>query len=145
MHGLTPRFIGWMLLAHGVIFAVAGLMPTLWLAGTMMFLSRFIIGMEFAVQETLLMRLIPDHLRGRVITTDRAAEVLVMSISTIFAAWSLRAISPRTLTIISGLLSATPGILWLALFAFGKLRMPAEALAGQEQGKEKEVLLASAG
>jgi MFS family permease len=146
LHGLTSKFIGWMLFAHGVIFAVAGLMPTLWLAGTMMFLSRIIIGMEYAVQETLLMRLIPDNLRGRVITSDRAAEVLVMSISTIFAAWSLRAISPRTLTIISGLLSATPGLLWLMLFAFGKLRMPAEVEEAQAQDDdEKEVLLASAG
>jgi MFS family permease len=146
MHGLTSKFIGWMLFAHGVIFAVAGLMPTLWLAGLMMFLSRFIIGMEYAVQETLLMRLIPDNLRGRVITTDRAAEVLVMSISTIFAAWSLHAISARTLTIISGLLSATPGLIWLMLFAFGKLRMPAEVEEAEEQQEdEKEVLLASAG
>ena len=40
------------------------------------------------VQETLLMRLVPDNLRGRVITTDRASEILVMSISTVFAAWS---------------------------------------------------------
>jgi MFS family permease len=145
MHGLTSRFIGWMLFAHGVIFAVAGLMPSLWLAGSMMFLSRFIIGMEYAVQETLLMRLIPDNLRGRVITTDRAAEVLVMSISTIFAAWSLRLIGPRTLTIISGLLSATPGLLWLGLFALGKLRMPVEAEDEQAQDNKNEALLASAG
>lgn len=145
LHGVTAKFIGWMLFAHGVVFAVAGLMPTLWLTGLMMFLSRFIIGIEFAVQETLLMRLVPDNLRGRVITTDRAAEILVMSISTVFAAWSLRAISPRTLTIISGLLSATPGLLWLMLFASGKLRMPAEVEKRQEQDDEKEALLVSAG
>jgi MFS family permease len=146
LHGMTAKFIGWMLFAHGVVFAVAGLMPTLWLTGLMMFVSRFIIGIEFAVQETLLMRLVPDNLRGRVITTDRAAEILVMSISTVFAAWSLRAISPRTLTIISGVLSATPGLLWLLLFAAGKLRMPAEVERPQEeQGGEKEALLVSAG
>ena len=126
--------------------AVAGLMPTLWLAGLFMFLSRFIIGMEFAVQETLLMRLIPDHLRGRVITTDRASEILVMSFSTVLAAWSLHVVSARTLTIISGLLSASPGVIWLTLFAAGKLRMPAKAEA--ESGRkedESEALLASAG
>ncbi len=91
------------------------------------------------------MRLIPDNLRGRVITTDRAAEILVMSISTVFAAWSLRAISPRTLTIISGLLSAAPGLLWLALFASGKLRMPPEVEKAQKLDNEKEVLQVSAG
>ncbi|HKC65775.1 MAG TPA: MFS transporter, partial [Pyrinomonadaceae bacterium] len=125
LHGATAKFIGWMMLAHGVVFAVGGLMPTLWLTGAMFFLSRFIIGMEFAVQETLMMRLLPDNLRGRVLTTDRAAEIFVLSISTVLATWSLRAISPRTLTILSGLLSAAPGLFWLALFASGRVRMPA--------------------
>jgi MFS family permease len=145
LHGITAKFMGWMLLAHGVVFAIAGLMPTLWLAGALMFLSRFLIGMEFAVQETLLMRLVPDNLRGRVIITDRAAEILVMSISTVFAAWSLQAISPRTLTVISGLLSATPGLLWLVLFASGRLRMPVGLVSAPEREDEKEALLASAG
>jgi MFS family permease len=145
LHGMTATFMGWMLIAHGVIFAVAGLMPTIWLAGGLMMLSRFIIGLEFTVQETLMMRLIPDSLRGRVITTDRAAEILVMSISTAFAAWSLQVISPRTLTIISGLLSATAGLFWLCLFAFGRVRMPAQPETAHDEEEEKEVLLASAG
>jgi len=48
------------------------------------------------------MRLVPDNLRGRVSTTDRATELLVWSFSTAIAGWSLRAITPRMLTIISG-------------------------------------------
>jgi MFS family permease len=145
LHGATVRFIGWTLLAHGVIFALGGLMPTLWLAGLMFFLSRFIIGMEFAVQETLMMRLVPDNLRGRVTTTDRAAEIFVMSISTVFAAWLLHVITPRALTVISGLLSATPGLFWLALFASGRLRIPAELETERKTEDEEEGLLASAG
>jgi MFS family permease len=147
LHGMTVKFIGWMLIAHGIVFAVAGFMPTLWLAGLFLFLSRFIIGIEFAVQETLLMRTVPDNLRGRVITTDRAAEILVMSISTVFAAWSLHAINVRALTVISGLLSATAGLFWFAMFAFGRARMPAASEKAQEEQpeEEKEVMLASAG
>ncbi len=34
------------------------------------------LGAEFGVQDTLLMRLVPDKLRGRVLTTDRASELL---------------------------------------------------------------------
>jgi hypothetical protein len=145
LHGVTASFIGWTLIAHGVIFAIAGFMPTLWLAGLLMFLSRFIIGVEFAVQETLMMRLTPDNFRGRVITTSHASEILVMSISTVFAAWSLHAINVRALTVISGLLSATAGLFWLGLFALGRLRMPAEVEKAEAQDEEKEVLLASAG
>jgi hypothetical protein len=101
--------------------------------------------LEFTVQETLMMRLIPDNLRGRVITTSHASEIFVMSISTVFAAWSLHAVTPRALTVISGLLSATPGLLWLALFASGRLRMPAELERERETEDDEQGLLASTG
>ena len=122
--GRTVGFIGWTLLAQGILFAVIGLMPSLVWACVVLFVSRALLGVEFAVQETLLMRLVPDNLRGRVSTTDRASELLVWSFSTAIAGWSLRAITPRTLTIISGLLSATSGVVWLALFALKRVRLP---------------------
>ena len=133
-----------MMFAHGVVFAIGGLMPTLWMTGLMFFISRIIVAMEFAVQETLMMRLLPDKLRGRVLTTDRAAEIFVTSISTVFAAWSLHAITPRTLTIVSGLLSATPGLFWLALFASGRLHLPAHLETAREADDEEQGLLVSA-
>ena len=147
LRGKTVGFIGWTLIAHGIFFALAGLMPTLWMAALMLFLSRFIIALEFALQETLMMRALPDHLRGRVFTTDRAAEIAIMSASTFVAGWALHAITPRGLTIVAGLLSASPGIMWLSLFAFGRLRLPpAPAEAQEEEAEEaKEAVLASAG
>jgi MFS family permease len=144
LHGMTAKFIGWMILAHGLLFAMAGVMPTLWLAGLMIFLSRVVIGVEFAVQETLVMRLLPDNLRGRVFTTDRAAEVSVMSVSAFIAGWSLHAITPRSLTVISGLLSASPGLMWLVLFALGKLYLPRRLESAQETEDVDEPALASA-
>lgn len=124
LRGSTAGFIGWALVAQGFLFAGIGLMPTLVLASAMLFLSRVMLGVEFAIQETLLMRLVPDNLRGRVSTTDRATELLVWSFSTAIAGWSLRAITPRTLTVISGLLSASAGVVWLALFALKRVRLP---------------------
>jgi hypothetical protein len=91
-----------------------------------------------------LMRMLPDGLRGRVFTTDRAAEVFVMSLSMIVAGWSLRLISPRTLTVISGLLSASPGVLWLALFAMRKLSLPQSAESTGDELEEKKAVLVSA-
>jgi hypothetical protein len=76
------------------------------------------------VQETLLMRLVPDNLRGRVSTTDRAAEMLIWSFSTAVAGWSLHLITPRTLTVFSGLLSGIAGIVWLVLFMTRRVRLP---------------------
>lgn len=125
--GRTVAFMGWMLIAHGLSFALTGLMPTLWLACAVVFISRIAIGVEYAVQDTMLMRLLPDNLRGRVLTTDRAAEILTLSIFTAIGGWSLHVITPRTLVIFSGLLSASPGVVWLALFAFGKLTLNASS------------------
>jgi MFS family permease len=124
MKGRTIGFIGWSLVVQGVIFAFMGLVPGLLLAGLMLVVSRILLGAEFAVQETLLMRLVPDNLRGRVSTTDRASEMLVWSLSTAAAGWSLQAITPRTLTIISGLLSSTAGVAWLVLFGAQFVRLP---------------------
>lgn len=124
MQGRTVAFIGWTMVAQGVLFAALGKMPTLVLACVVLFVSRALLGVEFAVQETLLMRLVPDNLRGRVSTTDRASELLVWSFSTAVAGWSLRAITPRTLTIICGFLSASSGVVWLALFASRRVRLP---------------------
>jgi len=122
--GKTHTFIGWGLLLQGFIFALIGVMPNLWFACLFLFLGRVLLGAEFGVQDTLLMRLVPDKLRGRVITTDRASEILTWSVSTTVAGWSLRGITPRTLTIISGLLSSVSGVVWLLLFASGKVRLP---------------------
>jgi MFS family permease len=124
LKGTTVGFIGWSLLIQGIVFALIGVMPTLGLACMLLFVCRVLLGAEFAVQETLLMRLVPDNLRGRVSTTDRATEMLVWTFSTAGAGWSLHAISPRTLTIISGLLSGTAGIAWLALFASKMVTLP---------------------
>jgi MFS family permease len=146
MRGKTPGFIGWTVIIHGVLFSLAGVMPDLWLAALMLFVSRAVIGVEFAVQETLIMRMLPDRLRGRIFTTDRAAEVAVMSIFGLFWGWTLTGwLTPRSLAVISGILSASPGIVWLMLFAAGALKMP--RLATEQKGKsdDNKAALASAG
>lgn len=146
LRGATAGFIGWLVIIHGVLFALAGLMPELWLAATMIFLSRIVIGVEFAVHETLIMRLLPDRLRGRVFTTDRAAEVGVVSVAGLV--WGLLLtgpLTPRSLTVWSGLLMGIPGVVWLLLFAAGKLTMPRQRDGAEDADDDKETTLASAG
>ena len=120
----TVAFIGWSLLIQGILFGLSGVMPTLWSSCVLLLVSRALLGAEFAVQETLLMRLVRDDLRGRVSTTDRAGEMLIWALSTGIAGWSLHLISARTLTVIAGLLSGVAGIVWLVLFASGRVRLP---------------------
>jgi MFS family permease len=128
----TIGYIGWSLFVQGIFFALMGVMPNLWLASLNLFISRVLLGAEFAVQETLLMRLVPDYLRGRVSTTDRAGEMLIWSLSTAVAGWSLYRITPLTLTIVCGLLSGVAGLLWLMLFATRRVRLPRRLQSVQE-------------
>jgi MFS family permease len=105
-------FIGWTLIVHGILFAIGGLMPSLLLFAVFAFISRAIVGVEYAVQETLFQRSLPDHIRGRISTLDRGAELTMFGISSLIAGESMLYITPQTLTIISGVLSAFSGITW---------------------------------
>jgi MFS family permease len=122
------HFIGWSLLAHGVLFAVGGLMPSLALMSLWVAASRLVLGMEFGVQETLMMRVLPDQYRGRVFTTDRSLELSTMAISTIMAGWLLGWFSPRALMVTAGLLSASPGLIWLIAMGLKRFSVPARAV-----------------
>lgn len=122
------RFIGWSLLAHGLLFSMAGLMPTLAAMAVWVALSRLVLGAEFGFQETMMMRVLPDDYRGRVFTTDRSLELATMAISTIVTGWLLTWFDPRSLMVASGLLSASPGLVWLIALWFERLRVPTRAV-----------------
>ena len=105
-------FIGWSLVAHGILFAIAGFMPNLWLLAFFTFISRAIVGVEYAVQETMFQRSLPDYIRGRISTLDRGAEMTIFGFSSYFASELMYYISPQILTVISGILSASAGVVW---------------------------------
>lgn len=106
-------FIGWALIIHGVLFSIAGVMPSLWLVAVFCFISRAIIGVEYAVQETLFQRSLPDYIRGRISTLDRGAEMTIFSLSSYFASLAMYGMSVQNLTVISGILSGAAGVVWL--------------------------------
>jgi MFS family permease len=111
------RFIGWTLIVHGIVFSIGGLMPTLWLFALVVLVSRAIVGVEYAVQETMFQRSLPDFIRGRISTLDRGAELTVFSLSSYVSGGLMYYMTPQTLTIISGILSALAGVVW-----FGRQR-----------------------
>jgi MFS family permease len=105
-------FIGWTLIAHGVVFAISGFLPTLMMFAAFAFISRAIVGVEYAIQETLFQRSLPDFIRGRITTLDRGAEMTVFGLSSYVASEAMYYISPQMLTLISGVLSAFAGVFW---------------------------------
>lgn len=111
-YAIERSFIGWTLLVHGILFAVVGLMPSVWLAAFFIIISRTIVGAEYAVQETIFQRALPDFIRGRITTLDRGAEITIFSLSSYLAGVSLNYISAPLLTIFSGLLAGSSGLVW---------------------------------
>jgi MFS family permease len=111
-HRAHRSFVGWTLIVHGVMFAGAAFAPALWLFSLITFVSRGIIGVEYAVQETMFQRSLPDYIRGRISTLDRGAEITMFSLSSYLASLAVYDITPQTLTAISGLLAASSGIIW---------------------------------
>lgn len=105
-------FIGWTLIIHGLLFSIAGFMPTLLLFAVFAFVSRLVVGVEYAIQETLFQRSLPDYIRGRISTLDRGAEMTMFGLSSYFASEAMYYITPQTLTIISGVLSGGAGVIW---------------------------------
>jgi len=112
--GRHTTFIGWTLILHGIVFSIGGLMPTLWMFALIVFVSRAIVGVEYAVQETMFQRSLPDFIRGRISTLDRGAELTVFSLSSYISGGLMFYMTPQMLTIISGVLSALAGIVWFA-------------------------------
>ncbi|MEP6789292.1 MAG: MFS transporter, partial [Acidobacteriota bacterium] len=74
-------FIGWTLIIHGILFSTAAFMPKLWMFSVVVFISRAIVGVEYAVQETMFQRSLPDFIRGRISTLDRGAELTMFGLS----------------------------------------------------------------
>lgn len=112
--GRNRGFIGWTLIVHGLLFSLAAAMPSLWLFSLFVFVSRAIVGVEYAVQETMFQRSLPDHIRGRISTLDRGAELTVFGLSSYASSYLMIYITPQALTVLSGILSAFAGIIWFS-------------------------------
>lgn len=118
---ITRSFIGWALVFHGILFALAGYMPNLWLVAFFIILSRVLIGAEYAVQETMFQRSLPDRIRGRISTLDRGAEIMMFSFASFLAGVSLTIISAQAATVIAGFIAGGAGLVW-----FIRTRNPAD-------------------
>jgi MFS family permease len=121
-------FIGWSLVTQGMLLSVAGLMPSLALMAVFVAAARLILGAEFGVQETFMMRVLPDEYRGRVFTTDRSLELSMMAIATVASGWLIKWLGPRAVMVISGVLSASPGVVWLLALSLTDFRVPSRAV-----------------
>ena len=139
--GVRRLFMGWALILHGVLFAIGGFMPTIWLTLILIIMSRTLIGAEYAVQETMFQRSLPDRIRGRISTLDRGAEITVYSIASFVAGIALTVISAQSATAIAGLIAGGAGVVWLIRSRksedYGVVQKRNEPYAGMEIHKSQ--------
>ena len=121
-------FVGWAIVASGALYAAGGAMPNLWLMATMFAVSRVVLSAEYAVQDTVLLVAIPDHLRGKVCIIDRALELGTLSLAALVAGALFAVLPPRAVPAIAGFLMGAPGFVWLFALARGRFRVPRHAL-----------------
>lgn len=123
-------FMGWAVLVSGLIASFSGLMPSIWLMALLFVANRVILSAEYAVQETVLMTSLPDHLRGKVFTIDRSVELATMALSALIAGALFETIPAEAVPAIGGILMAVPGLVWLVAIQQGRLRVSRAALGG---------------
>lgn len=128
----TRKYIGLSVILSGVLFAIGGYMPYFWVIVFLIFISRAIIGSEYALQETMFQRSLPDYIRGRISTIDRGAEIIVFSMSSFVAGFSLYWISPQMLMVLSGSCSAIAGIWWFFRMRGNEFEENAARISAQE-------------
>ncbi len=124
-------FIGWMLVASGLIFALSGAAPNIWVMSAVFIVNRAILSAEYAVQDTVLMVALPDGLRGKVHTIDRSVELAIYGLSALIAGALFTVLEPRVVPVISGLLMALPGVVWLIARARGRVPIGHGALSSR--------------
>lgn len=107
------NFVGLMLILHGIFFMIGGFVSSLPLAALFILISRAIVGVEYAVQETMFQRSLPDYIRARISTLDRGAEITVFSLSSYAAGIFLTVLPVQILAALAGAMSSSSGIFWL--------------------------------
>lgn len=111
-------------LIHGVAYILFSQMPTLW--GSILFIaiSRVAMGMNNVLNRTMLLKHVPDALRGRVFTAVDTMLNVTMILSLSAAGVASEFLTIRTVGAIAGALSASTTIFWFWANVAGKLPEP---------------------
>ena len=102
-------FIGWTLIIHGVLFSLAGVMPTLLLFAIFSFISP---SSALNTRSRKPVSTACPTTSAAVFRRSNAARSYRIQASSYLASEAMYYISPQVLTVISGILSAGAGVLW---------------------------------
>jgi MFS family permease len=111
-------------LIHGLAYILFSQMPTIWGSVVFIAISRIAMGMNNVFNRTMLLKHVPDAMRGRVFTTVDTMLNVTMILSLSAAGAGSEFLTIRAVGAIAGALSASTTIFWFWANAAGKLTEP---------------------
>lgn len=116
---------------HGGAYIVFSQMPTFGWAVVFLAISRAAVAVSSVLNFAQLLRHVSDEYRGRVFATMETVSWAVMMMSMAAAGLASQHYSPRTIGVVSGVLSSTTAFFWLWANVSG--RLPEPSVAGVER------------
>jgi MFS family permease len=118
----TKWILGFSIILTGGFYCIFSFAPGLGMGLIWMALSRVAMGVNQIIGITLLMRVVPEKLRGRTFSTREAVVIFAMVLSMLLAGVGQQYVGARTIGLMSGLLTLTTGLIWIAANLFGVYR-----------------------
>ncbi|MCU1257433.1 MAG: major facilitator superfamily 1 [Bryobacterales bacterium] len=126
-------------LVHGISYILFAVVPSFAAAIFFIALSRLAMGINNVLNRTMLLTHVPDHFRGRVLTTTDTMTNVVMIFSLSAAGVATEHYSIRTVGAIAGALSASTTIFWAWADLAGKLPEPLSRVQDAESDLESPI------
>jgi MFS family permease len=141
------RAIGPAYFMIAVFYGLLSIAPTLPIAAICVLFAHFGGSILWVFSTVLLQLEVPDRFRGRVFAAELALVTLTSSISSYGTAYALDQLawSPRTLSLVLGLLFCVPGAVWLVILARWREKdrteppAPEDIMSGQEEVLEGRI------
>jgi hypothetical protein len=141
------RAIGPAYFMIAVFYGLLSMAPTLPIAAICVLFAHFGGSILWVFSTVLLQMEVPDRFRGRVFAAELALVTLTSSISSYGTAYALDQLawSPRTLSLVLGVLFCVPGAVWLVILARWREKdrteppAPEDIMSGQEEVLEGRI------
>ncbi len=127
-------------LLHGGAYVVFSQMPTIAWACVFIALSRASVAVSSVLNFSQLLRHVEDDYRGRVFATLESISWATMMISMMAAGAASTTVNPRTIGLVSGIVSSTTAFAWTWLNWTGRLPEPPLQQVGESGGQDEKPL-----
>jgi MFS family permease len=103
------------MLSYGVAYLAVAVTPWFWLVLVLVAIAHVSGGGNWVMSSYALQLVVPDHLRGRVFSTDQMIVSLSISVSVLAAGALVDAFDPRVAMAVCGGLTLCYGVVWYAV------------------------------